>query len=96
MLFPFHVIPQMSHHQHYLSPFFSIHNAFLLFKYPNLKIYSAASVVVLPEAEALEVELRPQDLKIDVFRAGGAGGQHRIEGKTPNVQPPQNKRRSRH
>ena len=40
-----------------------------------MKIYSAASVVVLPEAEELDIELRPQDLKIDVFRAGGAGGQ---------------------
>ena len=40
-----------------------------------MKMYSAASVVVLPEAEELDIELRPQDLKIDVFRAGGAGGQ---------------------
>jgi peptide chain release factor 1 len=37
---------------------------------------SAASVIILPEAEELDVEIRPQDLKIDVFRAGGAGGQH--------------------
>lgn len=36
---------------------------------------SAASVVVLPEAEEVDVQIRPQDLKIDVFRAGGAGGQ---------------------
>ncbi len=36
---------------------------------------SAASVIVLPEAEELDVEVRPQDLRIDVFRAGGAGGQ---------------------
>ena len=38
---------------------------------------SAASVVVLPEASEVDVEglLRPGDLKIDVFRAGGAGGQ---------------------
>jgi peptide chain release factor 1 len=36
---------------------------------------SAASVIVLPEAEEVDVELRPQDLKIDVYRSGGAGGQ---------------------
>lgn len=40
-----------------------------------LYLHSAASVVVLPEAEELDVELRAQDLRIDVFRAGGAGGQ---------------------
>ncbi len=37
---------------------------------------SAASVVVLPEYEDVEVEIRPEDLKIDTFRSGGAGGQH--------------------
>jgi peptide chain release factor 1 len=36
---------------------------------------SAASVVVLPEATEVEVELRPQDLRIDVYRAQGCGGQ---------------------
>lgn len=36
---------------------------------------SACSVVVLPEAEEVDVTIRPQDIKIDVFRAGGAGGQ---------------------
>lgn len=36
---------------------------------------SACSVIVIPEAEEIDVELRPQDLKIDVFRSQGAGGQ---------------------
>lgn len=36
---------------------------------------SAASVIVLPEAEELDVELRAQDLRIDVFKSGGNGGQ---------------------
>ncbi|MDD5428925.1 MAG: peptide chain release factor 1 [Candidatus Omnitrophica bacterium] len=36
---------------------------------------SAATVAVLPEAEEVEIEIRPEDLKIDVFRSGGAGGQ---------------------
>jgi peptide chain release factor 1 len=36
---------------------------------------SAASVVVLPEAEEVEVELKPEDLKIDVYRSSGPGGQ---------------------
>jgi len=37
---------------------------------------SAASVAVLPEAEDLDVEIDDNDLKIDVYRAGGAGGQN--------------------
>lgn len=37
---------------------------------------SAATVAVLPEAEEVEVELNPNDVKVDVFRASGAGGQH--------------------
>lgn len=36
---------------------------------------SAATVAVLPEVEDVEVEINPNDLKIDVFRAGGPGGQ---------------------
>ena len=37
---------------------------------------SAATVAVLPEVEEVEVHLRPEDLKVDTFRASGAGGQH--------------------
>ncbi len=36
---------------------------------------SAATVAVLPEAEEVEIDIRPEDLKVDVFRSGGAGGQ---------------------
>ncbi len=36
---------------------------------------SAASVAVLPEVEDVQVEINPGDLKIDVFRSSGAGGQ---------------------
>jgi peptide chain release factor 1 len=37
---------------------------------------SAASVAVLPEVEDVQIEINPNDLKIDIFRAGGAGGQN--------------------
>lgn len=37
---------------------------------------SAATVAVLPEAEAVEVSIDPSELQIDTFRSGGAGGQH--------------------
>ncbi len=37
---------------------------------------SAASVAVLPEVEDVEVEVDPNDLRIDVYRSGGAGGQN--------------------
>ena len=36
---------------------------------------SAATVAVLPEAEELDVEIKENDLRIDVYRSGGAGGQ---------------------
>ncbi len=36
---------------------------------------SAISVIIMPEADDVDVELRPQDLRIDVFRSQGAGGQ---------------------
>ena len=37
---------------------------------------SAATVVVMPKLEMEDVEIRKDDLKVDVFRASGAGGQH--------------------
>ncbi len=37
---------------------------------------SASTVAVLPEAAELDVQIEEKDLKIDVYRASGAGGQH--------------------
>jgi len=37
---------------------------------------SAATVAVLPEAEDVDIHIDEKDLKVDVFRASGAGGQH--------------------
>jgi len=36
---------------------------------------SAATVAVLPEAEEVDIAIKPEDLRIDVFRSGGHGGQ---------------------
>lgn len=37
---------------------------------------SAASVAVLPEAEEIDLAIRPEDIAVDTYRSGGAGGQH--------------------
>jgi len=37
---------------------------------------SAATVAVLPEAEEVDIDIAPQDIRIDTMRASGAGGQH--------------------
>jgi peptide chain release factor 1 len=36
---------------------------------------SAATVAVLPEVEDKEIEIRPEDIRVDVFRSSGHGGQ---------------------
>jgi len=43
---------------------------------------STATVVVLPEAEEVEIQIRPEDLKMDTFRASGPGGQHMQKNET--------------
>ena len=37
---------------------------------------SAATVAVLPEVEEVDIDINPSDLRVDTFRASGAGGQH--------------------
>jgi peptide chain release factor 1 len=37
---------------------------------------STATVLVMPEADEVDVEIRSEDLKVDVYRSSGAGGQH--------------------
>ncbi|MDD5231413.1 MAG: peptide chain release factor 1, partial [Candidatus Marinimicrobia bacterium] len=37
---------------------------------------SAATVAILPEAEEVDIEVNANDLRIDTYRASGAGGQH--------------------
>ncbi len=37
---------------------------------------STVTVAVLPEAEEIELEINPNDLRIDIFHSGGAGGQN--------------------
>ena len=36
---------------------------------------STATVIVMPEEENVEIEVKPEDIKVDVYRSGGAGGQ---------------------
>jgi peptide chain release factor 1 len=37
---------------------------------------STATVAVLPEAQEVDIQIKPEDLRIDIFHAGGAGGQN--------------------
>ena len=36
---------------------------------------STATVIVMPEEDNIEIEVKPEDIKVDVYRSGGAGGQ---------------------
>ena len=36
---------------------------------------STVTVAILPEAEETDVEIKPEDIKVDVFRSSGPGGQ---------------------
>ena len=46
---------------------------------------SAATVAVLPEAEDVDVDIKDSDLRIDVYRSGGAGGQSLNKTKDLNI-----------
>ena len=41
----------------------------------RVEYISAATVAVLPEAEEVDLKINESDLRVDVFRAGGSGGQ---------------------
>ncbi len=43
---------------------------------------STATVAVLPEAEEVEVEIKPDDIRIETFRSSGPGGQHMQKNET--------------
>ncbi len=43
---------------------------------------STATVAVLPEAEEIDIAVRPEDIKVDTFRASGPGGQHMQKNET--------------
>jgi len=50
-------------------------------------------VAVLPEAEEIEVAINPDDIKMDFFRSGGAGGQN-VNKVKMRIQQPQRRRNS--
>ena len=52
---------------------------------------STATVAVLPEAEEVDMEINPSDLRVDIFHSGGAGGQNVNKVATAvrlNISPP--------
>ncbi len=53
-----------------------MYNGFQLQKTQGRVHTSTVTVAVLPEMEDVDIEINDKDLKIDTYRASGAGGQH--------------------
>ena len=57
---------------------------------------SAATVAVLPEAEEVDIEIKPEDIRIDTTRASSAGGQHANTTEIGGAHPAHPDRHHRH